>query len=110
MGSDFKDLEPLTPEHFLDTGDSLALGLSELDEVRSQSFRKSIQCFREMMLHVVKRFQRETGLQPRSKWKKQMHNLTIGSVVTVFDPTSPKYWPLAIITGVKKRKDECGLM
>ncbi len=60
------------------------------------------------MQHFIKRFQREyvPGLQPRSKWKKQTENLAIGSVVTVFDSTSPKYWSLAIVTGVKKGRDD----
>ncbi len=104
VGSDFKDLEPLTPEHFLGTSNTLALGLASLS-AQSQSFTRHIHCFREIMLHFIKRSQREyvPGLQPHSKWKRQTENLTIGSIITVFDSASPKYWPSAIVTGVKKR-------
>ncbi len=60
------------------------------------------------MQHFIQRFQREyvPGLQPRSKWRRQIENLAIGSIIMVFDPASPKYWPLAMVTGVKKSKDD----
>ncbi len=105
VGSDFKDLEPLTPEHFLGTSNAQALGLSSLTS--SHSFTRRIRCFREIMQHFIVRFQKEyvPGLQPRQKWQKQMENLKPGAIVTVFDPNSPKYWPLAVVSSVKKGKD-----
>ncbi len=59
------------------------------------------------MQHFIVRFQKEyvPGLQPRQKWQKQMENLKAGAIITVFDPNSPKYWPLAIVRSVKKGKD-----
>ncbi len=106
VGSDFKDLEPLTPEHFLGTSNMLALGLSDLSS-NTPSFTQRIRCFREIMQHFILRFQREyiPGLQLRSKWQRQNENLTISGIITVFDSTSPKYWPLAVITAVNKGKD-----
>ena len=107
VGSDFKDLEPLTPEHFLGTSNAQALGLSSLTSSSVHSFTRRIKCFREIMQHFIVRFQKEyvPGLQPRQKWQKQMENLKPGAIVTVFDPNSPKYWPLAIVRSVKKGKD-----
>ncbi len=43
VGSDFKDLEPLTPEHFLGTSNTLALGLSDLSS-STPSFSRHIRC------------------------------------------------------------------
>ncbi len=41
VGSYFKDLDPLTPEHFLGTSNTLALGLSSLS-AQTQSFTRRI--------------------------------------------------------------------
>ena len=46
------------------------------------------------------------GLQHRSKLRAKWDNSTVGSIITVFDPLRPKYWPLAIVTAVKKGKDK----
>ncbi len=108
VGSNFKDLEPLTPEHFLGTSNTQALGLSSLSSSSSaHSFTRRIRCFREIMQHFIICFQKEyvPGLQPHQKWQKQTDNLKVGAIITVFDPNSPKYWPLAIVRSVKKGKD-----
>ncbi len=59
------------------------------------------------MQHFIVPFQKEyvPGLQPRQKWQRQTDNLKVGAIITVFDPNSPKYWPLAIVRSVKKGKD-----
>ncbi len=92
VGSDFKDLEPLTPEHFSGTSSTLTLGLSSLSS-NTPSFTRRIRCFREIRQHFIVRFQKEyvPGLQPRQKWQKQTDNLKTGAIITVFDPNSPKY-------------------
>ncbi len=46
VGSNFKDLKPLTPEHFLGMSSTLALGLSSLLlSASSPSFTRRIRCF-----------------------------------------------------------------
>ena len=34
-----------------------------------------------------------------------MENLTEGMIITVFDSTSPKYWPLAMVTKAYRGQD-----
>ncbi len=107
VGSDLRDLEPLTPEHFLGKTKAPAQGTTQASEDAHVDLDQQFKSFRETLRHVIRRFAAEyvPGLQPRGKWKKKLENLREGAVVTAFDSSSPKYWPLAVITRVYKGKD-----
>ncbi len=78
-------------------------GSWRVESTDSESFTKRIHCFREICCISSNVFRESVpDLQPRSQWQRQRENLTIGSITTVFDPTNPKSWLLAAVTGVKR--------
>ena len=107
VGSDFNDLEPLTPEHFLGKTQVPAQGTTQMAEDMHIDFDKHFKTFRETSRHVMVWFGKGyiPGLQPRGKWRKRMENLTEGAIITVFDSTSPQYWPLAMVTKAYRGQD-----
>ncbi len=113
VGSDFSNLEPLTPEHFLGKTQVPAQGTTQTAEDMHINFDKHFKTFRETLHHVMVRFGKEYGsvrldCSLRGKWGKRMENLTEGAIITVFDSTSLKYWPLWMVTKAYRGQD--GLM
>ena len=95
VGSDLCDLEPLMPEMFLGKTQVRAKGSTQVDTHANLDFDRHFRVY--TLERVMQRFAKEyvRGLQPRGKWNRKLNE---GAIVTVFDASNPKYWPLAIVT------------
>jgi hypothetical protein len=106
-GSDPKDDQVLTPNHFLYGQAGGQLAPQVVDEI-AYNPRNRWRYVQDLIHQVWKRCQREYlhTLQQRPKWLKESTNLKPGDVVMLVDQSNPRgRWPLARIEEVFAGKD-----
>ncbi|KMQ82460.1 bel12-ag transposon polyprotein [Lasius niger] len=98
LSSDPKDLEVLTPGHFL-VGPA-PLTLQELNGSPVPTLLENWRAVQSLRDQFWTRWSKEylVGLQQRSKWKKFKPNVQVGDLVLVSDDTQKSTWPLARVT------------
>ena len=107
LSSDPSDLESLTPGHFLIGDALLAVPQDDVTEIptnRLSSYKK--------LQQMVQRFWRSWSndylntLQQRSKWRQNVNNIKIGTLVLLKeDNVPPMNWQLARVIGVHPGQD-----
>ena len=105
MGSDARDLTPLTPSHLL-----LMKGNSCAPSTDANHVRRRWQIIQSIANHFYKRFLSEyvPQLQIRSKWTKIKENLKINDLVLIIEEDSPRgKWPMGIVSEIELSSDGC---
>ena len=103
MGSDVRDVTPLTPNHLL-----LLKANDCTPNTEANHVRRRWQTVQEIANRFYERFTSEyiPTLQRRTKWASTKENLRVHDVVLVADEESTRgKWPLGIITDVEKSSD-----
>ena len=103
MGSDARDITPLTPNHLL-----LLKANDCTPNTEANHVRRRWQTVQEIANHFYKRFTSEyiPTLQQRTKWTSAKANLRVNDIVLIADEeTTRGKWPLGIITAVEQSAD-----
>ncbi|XP_074033910.1 uncharacterized protein [Leptinotarsa decemlineata] len=99
--------EALTPAHFLTLVPLRGLPSEDVTAVPINRLNR-FQLIDKMVQDFWKRWRTEylTSLQMRSKWTKDIPNITVGSVVILkTDNAPPLHWPLAVVSDIHPGKD-----
>ncbi|XP_047991945.1 uncharacterized protein LOC125230728 [Leguminivora glycinivorella] len=99
--------ESLTPNHFL-IGSSSRLPVHGVFDDSDLALRKQWRIAQRLADMYWKRWMKEflPLLIPRKKWQQEQKSLSVGDLVLVVDPDSPRnVWPRGLIKSVLSRKD-----
>ncbi len=101
QSSNSDDIIPLTPNHFLTNQMGGDIAPTEIVDNTDYSLKKRWRRVQELNRHFWSRWMTEwlPSLQGRKKWKTEQDNLSIGDVVLVVSPDTPRgSWPLGRVT------------